>query len=41
VGRFDSASSVRPDTDVEIVVDTQKLQFFDLETGHAIHESAV
>jgi multiple sugar transport system ATP-binding protein len=41
VARFDSSSSVRPDTNVEIVVDTQKLQFFDLETGHAIHESAV
>jgi multiple sugar transport system ATP-binding protein len=41
VGRFDPASTVRPDSDVELVVDTQKLQFFDLETGHAIHESAV
>jgi multiple sugar transport system ATP-binding protein len=41
VGRFDPASTVKPDTDVELVVDTQKLQFFDLETGHAIHESAV
>src|ERR671935_1227692 len=41
VGRFDPASTVRPDSDVEVVVDTQKLQFFDLETGHAIHESAV
>jgi multiple sugar transport system ATP-binding protein len=41
VGRFDAASRVKPDTDVELVVDTQKLQFFDLETGHAIHESAV
>jgi multiple sugar transport system ATP-binding protein len=41
VGRFDAASKVKPDVDVEVVVDTQKLQFFDLETGHAIHESAV
>jgi multiple sugar transport system ATP-binding protein len=36
VGRFDSASPVRPDTEVEVVVDTQKLQFFDLETGFAV-----
>jgi multiple sugar transport system ATP-binding protein len=41
VGRLDPASRVRPDSDVELVVNTQKLQFFDLETGHAIHESAV
>jgi multiple sugar transport system ATP-binding protein len=41
VGRLDAASDVRPDSDVELVVDTRKLQFFDLETGHAIHESAV
>jgi multiple sugar transport system ATP-binding protein len=41
VGRLDPASRVRPDSDVELVVDTEKLQFFDLETGHAIHESAV
>jgi multiple sugar transport system ATP-binding protein len=41
VGRLDPASTVRPDSEVELVVDTQKLQFFDLETGHAIHESAV
>ena len=41
VGRLDPASKVRPDSDVELVVDTQKLQFFDLETGHAIQESAV
>jgi multiple sugar transport system ATP-binding protein len=41
VGRFDASSKVRPDSDVELVVNTQKLQFFDLETGHAIHESAV
>jgi multiple sugar transport system ATP-binding protein len=41
IGRLDAASSVRPDSDIELIVDTQKLQFFDLETGHAIHESAV
>jgi multiple sugar transport system ATP-binding protein len=41
VGRLDAASHVRPDMDIELVVNTQKLQFFDLETGHAIHESAV
>jgi multiple sugar transport system ATP-binding protein len=41
VGRFDPASTVKPDADIELVVDTQKLQFFDLETGHAIQESAV
>jgi multiple sugar transport system ATP-binding protein len=41
VGRLDTASAVKPDQDVELVVDTPKLQFFDLETGHAIHESAV
>jgi multiple sugar transport system ATP-binding protein len=41
VGRLDTASSVKPDLEIELIVDTQKLQFFDLETGHAIHESAV
>jgi multiple sugar transport system ATP-binding protein len=41
VGRLDPATGVRPDTEVELVVDTQKLQFFDLETGFAIHETAV
>jgi multiple sugar transport system ATP-binding protein len=41
VGRFDPSSKVRPDDEVELVVDTEKLQFFDLETGYAIHESAV
>jgi multiple sugar transport system ATP-binding protein len=41
VGRFDPASRVRPDSDVELTVNVEKLQFFDLETGHAIHESAV
>jgi multiple sugar transport system ATP-binding protein len=41
VGRLDTASTVKPDMEIELVVDTQKLQFFDLETGYAIHESAV
>jgi multiple sugar transport system ATP-binding protein len=36
VGRFDPASRVRPDSEVELTVDTEKLQFFDLETGFAI-----
>jgi multiple sugar transport system ATP-binding protein len=36
VGRLDPASRVRPDSEVELVVDTEKLQFFDLETGFAI-----
>ena len=40
VGRFDAASEVRPDHIVDLVVDTTKLQFFDLETGSAIRESA-
>jgi multiple sugar transport system ATP-binding protein len=41
VGRFDPSSRVRPDDAIELVVDTEKLQFFDLDTGHAIHESTV
>jgi multiple sugar transport system ATP-binding protein len=41
VGRFDPSSRVRPADAIELVVDTEKLQFFDLDTGHAIHESAV
>ena len=36
VGRFDPASRVKPDSDVELVVDTGKLHFFDLETGFAV-----
>jgi multiple sugar transport system ATP-binding protein len=36
VGRFDAESSVRPDHVVEMAVDTEKLQFFDLETGVSI-----
>ena len=41
VGRFDPSSQVRPGDEIELVVDTGKLQFFDLDTGFAIHESAV
>jgi multiple sugar transport system ATP-binding protein len=36
VGRLDPSSRVRPDSDVELAVDTEKLQFFDLETGFAV-----
>jgi multiple sugar transport system ATP-binding protein len=41
VGRFDPSSQVRPGDEIELVVDTAKMQFFDLDTGYAIHESAV
>jgi multiple sugar transport system ATP-binding protein len=36
VGRLDPASRVKPDSEVERTVDTEKLQFFDLETGFAV-----
>jgi multiple sugar transport system ATP-binding protein len=36
VGRFDPSSAVKPDSDVELAVATEKLQFFDLETGFAV-----
>jgi len=36
VGRLDPASRVRPDDELELAVATEKLQFFDLETGFAI-----
>jgi multiple sugar transport system ATP-binding protein len=36
VGRFHAASEVRPGHIVDMVVDTNGLQFFDLETGIAI-----
>src|SRR5438034_1395284 len=36
VGRLDPSSRVKPDVDVELAVDTEKLQFVDLETGLAI-----
>jgi multiple sugar transport system ATP-binding protein len=38
VARFDAATKVKPDVDVEMVVDTDKLQFFDLETGASIRD---
>jgi multiple sugar transport system ATP-binding protein len=40
VGRFDAASEVRPGHVVDLAVDTNKLQFFDLETGSAIRAEA-
>jgi multiple sugar transport system ATP-binding protein len=40
VGRFDAASEVRPGHVVDLAVDTDKLQFFDLETGSAIRDVA-
>jgi multiple sugar transport system ATP-binding protein len=40
VGRFDAASEVRPGHIVDLAVDTDKLQFFDLETGSAIRDEA-
>jgi multiple sugar transport system ATP-binding protein len=40
VARFDAATKVRPDSEVEIAVDANKLQFFDLETGSSIREHA-
>jgi multiple sugar transport system ATP-binding protein len=36
VGRLDPASRVKPNSEVELAVDTEKLQFFDLETGFAV-----
>jgi multiple sugar transport system ATP-binding protein len=41
VGRLDPASRAKPNDEIELAVDTAKLQFFDLETGFAIRESAV
>jgi multiple sugar transport system ATP-binding protein len=41
VGRLDPSSRVRADDEIELAVDTEKLQFFDLETGFAVRESAV
>jgi hypothetical protein len=40
VARFDAATRARPASDVEIAVDTRKLQFFDLETGSTIKDQA-
>jgi multiple sugar transport system ATP-binding protein len=36
LGRFDADSAARPEQSIEVVVDTAKLHFFDLETGRAI-----
>jgi multiple sugar transport system ATP-binding protein len=36
VGRLDPSSRVKPDSEVELTVESEKLQFFDLETGFAI-----
>jgi multiple sugar transport system ATP-binding protein len=40
VGRFHAESEVRPNHIVEMVIDTNKLQFFDLETGSTIRDQA-
>jgi multiple sugar transport system ATP-binding protein len=36
VGRFDERSRARVDQDVEVVVDTERIHFFDLDSGLAI-----
>jgi multiple sugar transport system ATP-binding protein len=36
VGRFDVASRARADQSIEVVVDTSRIHYFDLETGAAI-----
>jgi multiple sugar transport system ATP-binding protein len=36
VGRFDVASRARPGEPIEVVVDTRRVHFFDLDTGAAI-----
>jgi multiple sugar transport system ATP-binding protein len=36
VGRLDPSSRAKPDADLELSVDTEKLQFFDLDTGFAV-----
>jgi multiple sugar transport system ATP-binding protein len=36
VGRFDVASRARADDSIEVVVDTRRIHFFDLDTGNAI-----
>jgi multiple sugar transport system ATP-binding protein len=40
VGRFEAESEVRPDYIVDMVVDANKLQFFDLDTGTSIRAGA-
>ena len=41
VARFDVASRARPGEPVEVVVDTRRMHFFDLETGRALGRTAV
>ena len=36
VGRFDVASRARADQSIEVVVDTRRVHFFDIDTGAAI-----
>jgi hypothetical protein len=36
VGRFDVASRARADASIEVVVDTSRVHFFDIDTGAAI-----
>jgi multiple sugar transport system ATP-binding protein len=38
VARFDAGTRAKPGADVEVAVEAEKLQFFDLETGSAIRE---
>jgi hypothetical protein len=40
VGRFDSASRLQPGDQAEIVVQSQRLHFFDLEDGSSILDEA-
>lgn len=40
VGRFDANSQAKPDQEIELVVNTAKLHFFDLDTGLAIDGAA-
>ena len=39
VGRFDAASPARTGDAIEVVVDTEQIHYFDLETGEAIGRS--
>jgi multiple sugar transport system ATP-binding protein len=36
VGRFDVASKARTDASLEVVVDTSRIHYFDIDTGLAI-----
>ena len=36
VGRFDVASRARSDQSIEVVVDTSRIHYFDLDSGSAI-----